>query len=178
MFERFSEQARAVVVEAQEECRRRHDQAVGAGHLLLGLWFDDDNAAARSLERLGLQRDELRAGLPRPLPDRDALQTLGIDLDAIRERVEAAFGPGALRRPTRCGQPERRHIPFTPQAKRALELALRAALELDHRSIGPAHVLLGVVDAGDLDVSGVLERHGLAPLDVRRAVLAELATGA
>jgi hypothetical protein len=115
MFERFTPEARAVVVEAQAECRRRHDRAIGPEHLLLGLWFDADNPAVRVLEQLGLHRDELRDQLPRSLPDRDALRALGIDIDEIRRRVEAAFGPGALestaagcRGPSRSRRPESR----------------------------------------------------------------------
>jgi ATP-dependent Clp protease ATP-binding subunit ClpA len=175
MFERFTHEARAVVVEAQAECRRRHDRAIGPEHLLLGLWFDADNPAVRVLEQLGLHRDELRDQLPRSLPDRDALRALGIDIDEVRRRIEAAFGPGALES-TAAGC--RGAVPFTPTGKQALELALRAALELGHRSIGPAHVLLGIVRVGDGDVARVLDRHGLAPDDVRGAVLDELAHAA
>jgi ATP-dependent Clp protease ATP-binding subunit ClpC len=69
-------------------------------------------------------------------------------------------------------------VPFTPEAKRALELALRSALELGHRSIGPAHILLGIVTSGDAAVTDVLDRHGLGPDDVRGAVLDELAHAA
>jgi ATP-dependent Clp protease ATP-binding subunit ClpC len=97
----------------------------------------------------------------------------------VRRRVEAAFGPGALEGTAVGGRaPGGGAVPFTPAAKRALELALRAALELGHRSIGPAHVLLGIVRVGDGGLARVLDRHGLAPDDVCGAVLDELAHAA
>ena len=178
MFERFTDEARAVVVEAQAECRRRHDRAIGPEHLLLGLWCAD-SAAVRALEHLGLHADELRDELPRTLSDAEALRVLGIDIDEVRRRVEAAFGPGALDSGTAASATlSSRRIPFTPEAKRALELSLRAALELGHRSIGPEHVLLGIVQTGDAGVTYVLDRHGVGPDDVHRAVLDKLADAA
>ena len=147
MFERFTTEAKAVVVEAQEECRRLGGRAIGPEHLLLAIWVDDGTAAVRALEGLGL----------------------------LRQRVEAAFGPGALERTRRSGtKPGRRSIPFTPSAKRALELSLRASLELGHRSIGSEHVLLGIVAADDRPVERLLTEHGVDPGSVRQAVLAEI----
>jgi ATP-dependent Clp protease ATP-binding subunit ClpA len=159
MFERFTHEAKAVVVEAQEECRRLGGAAIGTEHLLLGLWADDGTPAVRALEGLGLQREELRRDVvgTAPLPDAAALRTLGIDLDEVRQRVEAVFGRGALDRPSRtCTKPRGEAIPFTPSAKRALELSLRVSLELGHRSIGAEHVLLGIVAADDRPVERLL----------------------
>ena len=176
MFERFTDEARAVVVEAQAECRRLGDEAIGTQHLLLGLWADDRSAAVRALEALGLHRDELREDVAAagPLPDAAALRTVGIDLDAIRERVEAAFGEGALdRTPRTCTKPRGRSIPFTPPAKRALELSLRASLELSQRAIRAEHVLLGIVAANDMPVERLLADRGIDAGAVRRAVLAQ-----
>ena len=176
MFERFTRDARAVVEEAEQECRRLGGGAVGPEHLLLGLWATDGTPAVRALEALGLQRDELRqeVGAVAPLPDAAALQALGIDLDGVRERVEAAFGRGALDRARRPAKLRRRSVRFTPSAKRALELSLRASLELGHRSIGSEHVLLGIVAADDRPVERLLTGHGVDPLSLRKAVLAEL----
>lgn len=177
MFERFTHEARAVVEEAQQECRRLGGGAIGPEHLLLGLWAAGGTPAVRALEGLGLEREELRreVGAVALLPDAAALQTLGIDLDGVRERVEAAFGPGALERTRRPGAKlHRRSIPFTPSAKRALELSLRASLELGHRSIGSEHVLLGIVAADDRPVERLLTTRGTDAESVRRAVLAEI----
>ena len=176
MFERFTSEARAVVVEAQEECRRLGGGAIGTEHLLLGLWVEEGTPAVRALEGLGVARGELRREVAAvTLPDAAALRTLGIDLEGVRQRVEAAFGPGALER-TRgsrsCAEPGR--IPFTASAKRALELSLRASLELGHRSIGAEHVLLGIVAADDPPVKRLLTDQGVDPGSLRQAVLAEL----
>jgi ATP-dependent Clp protease ATP-binding subunit ClpA len=180
MFERFTHEARTVVVEAQQECRRLGSPAVGTEHLLLGLWSDDGSPAVRALAQLGLEREDVRNEIAATgtLPDAAALRTLGIDLDTVRERVEAAFGRGVLdRKRGTCTSAERKgQIPFTRQAKRALELSLRACLELSSRSIRTEHVLLGIVAADDVSVARLLAGHGLDAGAVRRAVLAELPT--
>jgi ATP-dependent Clp protease ATP-binding subunit ClpA len=167
-----------VVVEAQEECRRLGSSAIGTEHLLLAVWSDGGSPAVRALAQLGLEREDVRSELATTgaLPDAAALRTLGIDLEVVRERVEAAFGRGALeRRADACSEPARHgRIPFTPPAKRALELSLRACLELSSRSIRTEHVLIGIVDANDVPVSRLLAGHGLDAGAVRRAVLAEL----
>ncbi|MFF5206777.1 Clp protease N-terminal domain-containing protein [Streptosporangium sp. NPDC000396] len=160
MFERFTQEARQVVTLAQANARRLHHNQIGTEHLLLGLCEQSATLSARLLARHGLDHAEASAAVVRiigPAPtgelDRDALETIGIDLDAIREKVEAAFGPGALDR-----KPERdhrgrlrsgRHIPFSSPAKKALELSLREAIALKHRHIGDGHILLGLLRGGD-----------------------------
>jgi ATP-dependent Clp protease ATP-binding subunit ClpC len=69
------------------------------------------------------------------------LESHGVDVEVVRDHVTRTFSGG--------DEPPTGHIPFTPQAKKALELALREALELGHNHIGPAHLLLGVVRHGD-----------------------------
>jgi ATP-dependent Clp protease ATP-binding subunit ClpA len=103
--------------------------------------------------------------------DRDALATLGIDLDAVRERVERAFGPGALIRRRRCrrgtvgGQ-----LPFTPRAKKALELTLREALSLGQRELRDEHVVLGLLREGDGVAAQVLATRGVTFAAARERV--------
>ena len=92
----------------------------------------------------------------------EALAAIGIDLDEIRRRVEASFGPGALERGRRG---RGRHVPFTPAAKKALELALREALRLGDREIGAEHVLLGLLREGG--AARLLERVGARPAALR-----------
>ncbi|HEY7482957.1 MAG TPA: Clp protease N-terminal domain-containing protein [Streptosporangiaceae bacterium] len=146
MFERFRKDARAVVVLAQDEARRLGHRSIGTVHLLLGLLNEQDGAGGRALREHGLDLDAMRArvgrlaGLGDPL-DGEALATIGIDLDAVRQSVEAAFGAGALE------GGRRGHIPFTPQAKKSLELSLRSALALKHKYICSGHVLLGLLRA-------------------------------
>src|SRR5450432_4370188 len=72
---------------------------------------------------------------------RQALDAVGVSLDQARARVEAAVGPGK--------KPPRGHIPFTPRAKKVLELGLREALSLRHDYIGTEHLLLGLIRERD-----------------------------
>ncbi|GAA4927031.1 ClpA/ClpB-like protein [Actinomycetospora succinea] len=150
MFERFTEPARRVVVLAQEDARERAADRIGSEHLLLGLCRATDTRAAALLAARGVTRAVVEAelGAPGPdLPDRAALASVGIDLDEVRERVEDAFGPGALES-TRAGRGRGRrwgHIPFDRGAKKVLELALREAIRRGDRSIGSEHVLLGML---------------------------------
>ena len=154
MFERFTDDARAVVLRAQEQAAQTHAARIGTEHLLLALLDDDQGPTARALARLGVDAASVRAeaaagaGAPEPGLDAGALATLGINLDEVRERVERAFGPGALARGTRAGGGR---IPFAAGAKKSLELALREAIALGDRHIGAEHVLLGVLR----------EEHGL-----------------
>ena len=84
--------------------------------------------------------------------DADALETIGIDLSTIREKVEAAFGPGALDRAPARTQTGRSisglRIPFTGRAKTALELSLREALRQKADRIAGGHLLLGLLCEG------------------------------
>jgi ATP-dependent Clp protease ATP-binding subunit ClpC len=94
-------------------------------------------------------------------PMADALGELGVTLEAARDAVEEAIGPAT--------DPPRRHPPFTPRAKAVLELSLREALRLDHATIGPAHVVLGLVREGEGVACQVLQRLG-HDLDVVRTL--------
>jgi ATP-dependent Clp protease ATP-binding subunit ClpA len=103
--------------------------------------------------------------------DPEALATLGIDLDAVRERVEKAFGPGALSRRGRC----RRggvdmHLPFCRRAKKALELTLREGISLGAHELGAEHLVLGLLREGDGVAAQVLHARGVALDDVRARV--------
>src|SRR5580704_11114972 len=80
-----------------------------------------------------------------------ALYRFGITLDGAREEVRGIVGTGK-------GRPSG-HIPFTPRAKKTLELALREALQLHHNFIGTEHVLLGVIREGDGVGAQILRQH-------------------
>ncbi len=197
MFERFTHSARRVVVLAQAEARSLHHNYIGTEHLLLGLLGEPGGLAARVLRDLGVDRDEILKEIvdyvgTRPLdqPDAKALDSIGIDLDAVRRRVDEAFGPDALQRTRsarartekRGGFRARRHrrtcgeghIPFTPRAKKTLELSLREALALGHRYIGTEHILLGVLREGQGLAALLLSRTGLDFDMVRRRIVEEL----
>jgi hypothetical protein len=94
-----------------------------------------------------------------------ALKEMQISLSAVREEVEAVIGTGQ--------QAPASHIPFTPRAKKVLELALREALGLGHNYIGTEHILLGLIREGEGVAAQVLVRLG-ADLDRVREKVIEL----
>ncbi|RKS74371.1 ClpA/ClpB-like protein [Actinomadura pelletieri DSM 43383] len=147
MFERFTDGARRIVVDAQAEARELRHHHIGTEHLLLSL-LNDGGPIARTTAEHGLDGAAVRARLARtnedPL-DPEALSTLGIDLDAVRAATERTFGPGALDRPAGERRGPRRHLPFTPSAKKSLELSLRHAIRLKQKEIHEGHILLGVL---------------------------------
>jgi Clp amino terminal domain, pathogenicity island component len=156
-------------------------------------------------KRLDLgNRDPSADPAPGPLAglDREALASIGIDLNEVQTRIEATFGPGALsravprdqqrhrmgpalgrgllrrnRRPRGRTGPEtgtamvRGHIPFTPRAKKSLELSLREALSLGDNYIGMEHVALALISLRDGVVPHILAGVGVSPDTLRAALL-------
>ena len=139
MFERFTDRARRVLVLAQEEARLLNHSFIGTEHILLGLIHEGEGLAAKALE------------------------SLGISLEAVREKVEETIGPAGSA-PT--GSP-----PFTPRAKKVLELSLREALQLGHNYIGTEHMLLGLVREGEGVAAQVLQSLGADLPRVRQQVI-------
>jgi ClpA/ClpB-like protein len=92
-----------------------------------------------------------------------ALESLGISLDAVRQQVEEIIGQGQ--------QAPTGHIPFTPRAKKVLELALRESQQLGHNYIGTEHILLGLIREGDGVAAQVLVRLGADLNRVRQQVI-------
>ena len=97
-----------------------------------------------------------------------ALERFGMSLEGTREEVKAVVGSGNA---TPSG-----HIPFTPRAKKILELALREALQLHHNYIGTEHILLGVIREGGGVGAQVLKQHSADLTPIRMAVLDLLST--
>jgi ATP-dependent Clp protease ATP-binding subunit ClpC len=96
-----------------------------------------------------------------------ALESLGISLETVRQRTEETIGHGQ--------HAPAGHIPFTPPAKKALELSLRESVQLGHHYIGTEHILLGLIRQGDGVAAQVLTALG-ADLDrVREQVVQLLA---
>ena len=91
-----------------------------------------------------------------------ALEQLGISLDAVRAQVQDMIGTGS--------QQTSGHIPFTPRAKKVLELSLREALQLGHNYIGTEHVLLGLIREGEGVAAQVLVKLGADLNRVRQTV--------
>jgi ATP-dependent Clp protease ATP-binding subunit ClpC len=139
MFERFTDRARRVVVLAQEESRMLDHNYIGTEHILLGLVHEGEGVAAQ------------------------ALQSLDISLERVRQEVEAIVGMGQTA--------QHGHIPFTPRAKKVLELALREALQLGHNYIGTEHLLLGLIREGEGVAAQVLEKLGASLDRVRDEVI-------
>ena len=92
-----------------------------------------------------------------------ALESLGVTLNAVREQVQDIVGPGP--------QAPNGHIPFTPRAKKVLELSMREAIQLNHGYIGTEHILLGMVRANEGVANQVLAKLGVEPAAVRQAVM-------
>lgn len=180
MFERFTRDARQAVIHAQEEARELHHGHIGTEHLLLGLLDQRETQACQLLSQVGLTREQAFEAIVRYVGtdelDADALETLGIDLDAVREKVEAAFGSGALDKPSRWGgrRAPSGHIPFTPRAKKVMELSLREAVSLKHNYIGDGHILLGLLREGEGLAVKVIRDQGIDAEAVRRDIKAAL----
>jgi len=139
MFERFTDRARRVIVLAQQESRLLGHGYIGTEHLLLGLLADGGGTAAQALE------------------------SLGVTLDAAREQVREMVGEGQRQ--------QQGHIPFTPRAKRVLELSLREALNLGDDHIGTEHLLLGLLAEADGVGAQVVARLGASRRAVRDKVI-------
>jgi ATP-dependent Clp protease ATP-binding subunit ClpC len=139
MFEKFTPEARRILVIAQEQARTLNHHYVGSEHILLGLLAENDGIAAQ------------------------ALRNLAVSLDGARNQV--------LQLVPRDDQPPGGHIPFTPQAKRALEFSLRESKRLRHTHIGTEHILLGIAAQEDSSAATVLVGLGAALDRVRAEVL-------
>ncbi len=139
MFERFTDRARRVLVLAQEEARLLNHSFIGTEHILLGLIHEGEGVAAKALE------------------------SMGVSLEAVREKVEETIG---LAGSAPTGSP-----PFTPRAKKVLELSLREALQLGHSYIGTEHMLLGLVREGEGVAAQVLQSLGADLPRVRQQVI-------
>jgi ATP-dependent Clp protease ATP-binding subunit ClpA len=179
MFERFTTEARQVVVSAQDEARLLHHRFIGTEHLLLGLLDQEGSPTTAVLERHGVTRavvvDAVRRLLGGLDLDAAALGTVGIDLDAVRDSVEATFGPGALDVPLPGrGREPKGHIPFTDRAKKVLELSLREAIALKSGSIAGGHIALGLLREGSGVAMKVLADRGVDPAVLREEITTTL----
>ena len=152
MFERFTAYARRAVVTAQEEARELNHNYIGTEHLLLAL----------------LRRPDI------PPSEGSAIATaileeFGMSREGVREEVIAKVGLGK-------GKAKPGHIPFTPRAKKVLELALREALQLHHNYIGTEHLLLGLIREDEGVAVQIMRKHADL-LALRAAVLDRLPAG-
>jgi Clp amino terminal domain, pathogenicity island component len=179
MFERFTRDARAVVVATQDICAGLGTDEVRPVHLLLALTEQPgpvgDLLAAHDLtpDAVGDALGAPRPAPPAPLGDDDAaaLRSLGIDLDAIREAVEQQFGPGAFEQAAAASTASRadgdaesddgldvgtgarragfNRVRFGRGAKKVLELSVREAIRTRAGEIRCEHLALGVLRTDD-----------------------------
>jgi ATP-dependent Clp protease ATP-binding subunit ClpA len=189
VFERFSQSARETVVAARSEARQLRHRYVGTEHLLLGLLditerdataVGSSSIAATVLADAGLDAAYVRSQIIRlvgdgadPLGEQeaDALHAIGIDLDAVRSRLEESFGEGVLDQPR--SEPPAGRIAFTARAKKVLGLALKEARQLHSDSLECEHILLGLIREGEGVAAMILATK--APVGTfRERVLAEL----
>jgi hypothetical protein len=165
----FAGDARQVATRASEQARRLGHGFIGGEHLLYGLACSDGEVGA-ILREHGVTPERVETEFVRLISpentasgsvfdtlDRDALATIGIDLDTVRERIEAAFGPAALAldipapRRRRRMRPARRagrvtgQIPLTRRAKKCLGSSPRGVPAQSGRQNGAEHIALALL---------------------------------
>jgi ATP-dependent Clp protease ATP-binding subunit ClpA len=182
MFERLTAPAREVVIGARAQADQLGHRHVGTEHLLLALLAPTAGAPATILAAAGLTEASVRADIVRLIGDGQfgesdvaALEAIGIDLNAIKAKLEESFGPGALEPevpPTRYGLFGRKVSGgrFTPRAKKVLELGLREALRLKHNYIGTEHLLLGLIREGEGLAAQIMHQADVPFDELRRDV--------
>ena len=172
MFERFTRNARVVVIGAKEVAHRHGATEVRPAHLFESLASKDGTLAMQVLSGLGAPGDEVRrvvrgfgsqySGVL-DAEDAEALRLLGIDLDDVIRRIDQGLNDGHEQIP-------KGHKRFSPESKKVLELSLREALRLGDNFIGTEHILLGILREGDSVAMETLKAFDLTVVDVRRAV--------
>ena len=149
--------AERYLIAGADEARRLGHGSIGTEHVLLALTRDPAGPAATILRELGVTHGDIAAspclaGTPSRRIDADALATLGIDLENVRERLEETFGPGALEQ-TRAGC-----LGVMPRLKIALAYAVDFAAE------GPVreeHMLLALLSVPDSLAAHILAERGV-----------------
>jgi ATP-dependent Clp protease ATP-binding subunit ClpC len=139
VFERFTDRARRVLVLAQEEARLLNHSFIGTEHILLGLIHEGEGVAAKALE------------------------SLGVSLEAVREKVEETIGLAGTARPGRRRSP--------PGRRRSSSSRCARRLQLGHNYIGTEHMLLGLVREGEGVAAQVLQSLGADLPRVRQQVI-------
>ena len=139
VFETYTDRARQVVMQAEEEARARHHDYIGTEHLLLGLIAINDDPLMQVLQRLGLQAA------------------------SIRDQVDEMRPPGLVR--------PSGHIPFTPEARTAMQRSAIEAQLHGHSHIDAEHSLWGLSRQTDATATKALARMGATPEQIRQELL-------
>lgn len=140
MFERFTDRARKVMALANQESQMLKHEYVAPEHLLLGLVKEGGGVGAT------------------------ALKNLGINLQAVRAKVEELVPPGP--NPVTYSK-----LPQTPNAKKVIEETINAARDLNHNYVGTEHILMGILRTEANIAVGVLESMGLTKEAVRAEII-------
>src|SRR6516164_7785813 len=130
-YSRFTPRAKHSISAAAEEARQRGHDHVLPEHIALGVLHEPEGLAARAIEALGVSSDSARNALAGALP------------------------------PTAVAEPVPGNMPFSPRAKKTVELAVREALKLGHNYIGTEHLLLGVLEYEEASGGGPLTGLGI-----------------
>ena len=160
-----------------EEARRLGHTYVGTEHVLLALMRNPEGAAARVLHELGVTSRDVESSRCLTTPwapriDRDALASLGIDLEAVRERVDEAFGAGAL------DETQARMLEPTGGAMQCVAPRLKQSLEnaVDRAGddpVGDEHVLLGMLSVPDSIAARALAELGVSLIEAEALAYGE-----
>jgi ATP-dependent Clp protease ATP-binding subunit ClpA len=184
LFERFSKPARDVVIRARSHALRMNQAEVRGEHLLLGLAEGEAGIAARVLEDNGLTPKRIDQAIantvaleskegPLTRADVEALKSIGVDLDEVIAKAQEAFGPRALEPPSGRRQTPDQRVSFSSEAKRALRASLAEARRQGSDSIGPDHLLLGLLAPKKSLALEVLALFDVTPASLRAQVLIE-----
>ncbi|MCG3184311.1 MAG: Negative regulator of genetic competence ClpC/MecB [Planctomycetes bacterium] len=141
MFEQFTERARKVLGLARQEAQKFNHEYIGTEHILLGLILEGSGVAAT------------------------VLRNMDVDLRKIRLEIEKLVqqGPQVMTAPSK--------LPFTPRAKRVIDLAKEEAATLNHEHVGTEHLLLGLLRENEGIAAQVLMNLGVRLDEVREEVL-------
>lgn len=196
MFEKFTDDARIAVVQAQAIARRWADPEIGAQHLLAALIDAPNTPPGRLLAEHQIGWEQLTQELAKISrrggvtdADSEALRDLGIDVEAVVRQVESTHGENALRGSGETsessgrgrlfglfgGEKNRGHIPFTTEAKRVLTRTLHEAVQLGDRHIDGEHMLLSLVSTPGV-CADLLTAYGLDHATIRAHLAAKRAS--
>ncbi|GAB3009524.1 ATPase [Amycolatopsis acidiphila] len=149
MFERFTGDAREVVVEAQRDAAEVGAAEITSLHLLAAMMRAPESKASRLLTSLGVSVDDVAAEAGRVRrrggiseADAEALGEFGIDVERIIDRIEEVHGPSALAGTGRSAK--RKHIPFADDSKKTLELTIKEVVRAGGKELGSEHILVAL----------------------------------
>ncbi len=182
MFERFTHEARQIVIGAQQHAAEFKHPFIGTEHLLLAM-TEGPGVAAAILRDNGFDAGRVAAaiagmaGRGAPLldaKDAEALRSVGIDLDAVMARIEETFGAEALQAQPPAGRGwlhrGHRHGRLSPQAKKVLEFSLRETVRLKQEEIGSGQLLLGLLREGSGLAAKILRDGGADAVALRAQI--------